>query len=140
MVTPGQNSGVMFFVTEANDATYHSGPEYQVLDNSRHPDGKDPLTSAGACYALYAPAKDVTRPVGQWNEGRITVDASRRVEHWLNGTRTVQYQMGSPEWNTLVAASKFKEWPPFGLATRGHIAIQEHGGRVAFRNLRIKGQ
>ena len=140
MVTPGQNSGVMFFVTEANEATYMSGPEYQVLDNALHPDGKDPLTSAAACYALYAPPKDVTRPVGQWNEGRIVVDASRRVEHWLNGTRTVQYQMGSPEWNKLVAASKFKDWPPFGLATRGHLAIQEHGGHVAFRNLRIKAQ
>lgn len=140
MVTPGQNSGVMFFVTEANEATYHSGPEYQVLDNALHPDGKDPLTSAGSCYALYAPPKDVTRRVGTWNEGRIVVDAARRVEHWLNGTRTAQYQMGSPAWNTLVAASKFKEWPPFGLATRGHLAIQEHGGRVAFRSLRIKAQ
>ena len=140
MVTPGQNSGVMFFVTEANESTYNSGPEYQVLDNAVHADGKDPLTSAAACYALYAPPKDFTRPVGQWNEGRIVVDAARNVEHWLNGTRVVRYQMGSPEWNKLVAASKFSEWPPFGLARRGHLAIQEHGGRVAFRNLKIKTQ
>jgi hypothetical protein len=139
-VTPGANSGVMFFVTEANEATYHSGPEYQILDNGLHADGKDVFTSAAACYALYAPPKDVTRPVGQWNEGRIVVDASRRVEHWLNGTRTVQYQIGTPEWNTLVAASKFKEWPPFGLARLGHLVLQEHDSRVAFRNLKIKPQ
>ena len=69
MVTPGQNSGVMFFVTEANESTYNSGPEYQVLDNAVHADGKDPLTSAAACYALYAPPKDFTT---RWRLCRIS--------------------------------------------------------------------
>src|SRR4030095_8858697 len=66
-ISPGGNSGIMYRVTEAADRTYETGPEMQVLDNARHPDGKNPLTSAGSDYALYAPARDVTRPVGEWN-------------------------------------------------------------------------
>jgi hypothetical protein len=137
MVTPGANSGVMFNVTEEGAATYDTGPEYQILDNARHADGKNPLTSAGALYALYAPVKDATRPVGTWNEGRILI-RNGRGEHWLNGERVVEFQLGSPDWDTRVAASKFGVVPTFGKARRGHLAIQEHGARVAFRNLKIR--
>ena len=137
MVTPGANSGIMYYVTEEGGATYDSGPEYQILDNARHADGKNPLTSAGACYALYAPPKDVTRPVGSWNEARIVFQTGRG-EHWLNGEKVVEFQLGSPDWDARVAASKFGIVPTFGKARRGHLAIQEHGARVAFRNLKIK--
>ena len=137
LVTPGANSGIMYNVTEEGAATYDTGPEYQILDNARHADGKNPLTSAGASYALYAPAKDVTRPVGSWNEGRIVIQKGH-VEHWLNGEKTADFQLGSPDWDKRVAASKFGIVPTFGKARRGHLAIQEHGARVAFRNLKIK--
>ena len=137
MVAAGANSGVMFRVTEAEDETYMTGPEYQILDNAGHADGKSPITSAASCYALYPPPKDVTRPVGAWNEGRIVITGNH-VEHWLNGERMVTYDLGSAEWNAKVAASKFKDWANFGKAARGHLALQQHGGKVAFRNLKIK--
>ena len=136
-IAPGGNSGVMFYVTEDGEATYHSGPEYQVLDNGAHADGKSALTSSGSCYALYAPPRDVTRPIGEWNQGRI-VAIGGKVEHWLNGEKVVEYDLNSAEWKAKVAGSKFDEWKQFGTTRRGHIALQEHGSRVAYRNLKIK--
>ena len=136
-IPAGSNSGVMFYVTEEGDATYHSGPEYQVLDNARHPDGKNPLTTAGACYALYAPTRDVTRPIGEWNEGRIIINKGK-VQHWLNGEKVVEYDMNSDEWKAKVLGSKFKEWPIFGVARKGHLALQQHGGPISYRNLKIR--
>ena len=72
-VTPAGNSGIFFHVTETKPRTYETGPEFQVLDNAGHQDGKKPVTSAGSNYALHAPVKDVTKPLGEWNEARITV-------------------------------------------------------------------
>ena len=136
-VPPGGNSGIMFRVTENAAETYHTGPEFQILDNARHRDGKDPLTSAGACYALYAPSKDVTRPVGTWNHVRLVADGFA-IQHWLNDVMVVKYDMDSPDWREKVAASKFKEWPTFGRSLTGHIVLQDHGDRVAFRNIKIR--
>lgn len=134
---PGGNSGVMFRVTEALDRTYLSGPEYQLLDNARHADGKDPLTTAASNYAMHAPARDATRPVGEWNTGRLVVNGEH-VEHWLNGEQVVEYTLHSPDWTQRMLASKFRDWPRYGREPRGHIALQEHGARVQFRNLRLR--
>jgi hypothetical protein len=136
-IPEGGNSGVMYRVSEEGESTYHTGPEVQILDNHRHRDGKNPLTSAGSCYALYAPTKDVTRPIGSWNELRLVVKGNH-VEHWLNGDKIVEYEISSPDWKARVAGSKFKEWPKFGTFPRGHIALQEHGNRVEFRNIKIR--
>jgi hypothetical protein len=136
-ISPGGNSGVMYRVSEDGEASYYTGPEVQVLDNHKHPDGKSPLTSAGSCFGLYAPSKDVTRPVGSWNELRLVVRGNR-VEHWLNGEKVVQYELFSADWNQRVEGSKFKQWPKFGRIPRGHIALQEHGNRVEFRNIKIR--
>ena len=136
-ISPGGNSGIMYRVTEAADQTYETGPEMQVLDNGRHPDGKNPLTSAGSDYALYAPARDVTRPVGEWNAVRIVMRGNH-VEHWLNGEKVVEYELGSPDWEAKVKGSKFAEWPGYGRAPRGHIALQDHGNRVWYRNVKIR--
>lgn len=136
-VPPAGNSGIMFRVNESFDATYHTGPEYQILDNTLHADGKSPLTSAGANYALHAPARDASRPVGEWNQGRLVVNGNN-VQHWLNGEKVVDYTLGTPEWSALVKASKFNEWLRYGREPRGHLVIQDHGDRVQFRNLRIK--
>jgi hypothetical protein len=137
-VTPGANSGVMYHVSEGEDAPYFTGPEYQVLDNKRHPDGRSRLTSAASCYALYPPNQDVTKPVGEWNQGRIVVDRFGHVEHWLNGTKVVSYDLGSDDWNERVAKSKFKAWKKFGTLKRGRIDLQDHGDEVAYRNIKIK--
>ncbi len=136
-VAPKGNSGIFYRASESEPAIYHSAPEYQVLDNLGHPDGKDAKTSASAAYGLFAPAKSVARPAGQWNSARI-VARGAHVEHWLNGEKVVEYALWSPAWKALVAASKFKEWPAYGQARTGHIGLQDHGDEVAYRNIRIK--
>jgi hypothetical protein len=139
-ISKNGNSGVFYLVQEAPELrnTYNSGPEYQVLDNAGHPDAKNgPDRHAGANYALQAPSKDVTRPVGEWNEGRI-VKRGAHVEHWLNGEKVVEYELWSDEWKALVAKSKFNAMPAYAKAKKGHLALQDHGDEVAFRNLKIK--
>jgi hypothetical protein len=136
-VGPSGNSGIFFGIIEGNERTYESGPEMQVLDNAGHRDGRNPLTSAGSNYGLHAPLEDVTRPVGEWNEARILREGNR-VEHWLNGTKVVEYELGTDEWKAMVAETKFTEWPDYGLHHEGHIGIQDHGDPVHFRNIRIR--
>lgn len=136
-VAEGGNSGIMYHVTEAAAATYITGPEMQVLDDARHADGRSPLTSAGACFALYPAAPGAVKPAGEWNAVRLVV-AGPRVEHWLNGVLVTAYELWSEDWNARVRGSKFADWPGFGAATRGHIALQDHGDRVAYRNIRIR--
>lgn len=137
-VSPGANSGVMYRVSEEFAAPYESGPEYQVLDDARHADGKNPKTSAAALYALIAcNASKATKPVGEWNKGRIVVRANH-VEHWLNGARVVEYDFNGPALASLVAESKFKAWPGFAKQAAGHICLQDHGDEVWYRNIRIR--
>ena len=136
-VEKGGNSGVFFRVTEATDRVWHSGPEYQVLHNAGHADGANPLTSAGSDYALHAPVRDVTRPLGEWNTARLLVRGAQ-VEHWMNGVKLLEYELGSADWQRRVEASKFASLPRFGREPSGHIAIQDHGDPVAYRNLKIR--
>lgn len=136
-VTPGANSGVMYRISEEEDAPFFTGPEYQILDNKLHPDGKKKETSAASCYALYAPSKDATRPVGEWNQAVIKVHGDH-VEHWLNGVKVVEYTFGSSDWNKRVTASKFHEWKKFGTVKKGLIDLQDHGDDVAYRSIKIR--
>lgn len=139
-ISKGGNSGIFFHVVEDPkfDAVYLTGPEMQVLDNKGHSDGRLPLTSAGSDFAVHAPSKDVTKPVGQWNKVKLVVKGSH-VEHWLNGTKLLEYELWSDDWKQRVAASKFKTLAPqFGMAKTGHIALQDHGDWVSFRNIKIK--
>jgi hypothetical protein len=136
-VPRGGNSGVMFHVSEDYEATYHTGPEYQILDDAVHADGKNPLTSAGSNYALHARTVAASKPVGEWNQSRLLVNRAH-VEHWLNGIKVVEYELWTPEWAALVAGSKFKEWPDYGKKTTGHLVLQDHGDRVQYRNLRVR--
>jgi hypothetical protein len=136
-VARGGNSGVMFRVTEDDSSTYRSGPEMQVLDDAGHADGRSRLTAAGSNYALHAAPAGVVKPAGEWNHARLIARGSH-VEHWLNGQKVVEYELWSPEWEALVKASKFAAWPGYGRARRGHIALQDHGDWVAYRNIRIR--
>lgn len=136
-VEPGSNSGVMYRVSLGDRAPYFSGPEYQILDDERHRDGKNPLTSAGSLYALYAPQDKKLMKVGEWNTGKIVLDGSR-VEHWLNGKKVVEADLASKEWQEKVAASKFAKWEKFGKNSSGHIVLQDHGDKVWYRNIEIK--
>lgn len=136
-IAEGGNSGIMYHVTEDAEQTYMTGPEMQVLDDAGHGDGQARLTAAGACYALYPAPAGAVRPAGEWNAVRLLVNGPH-VEHWLNGVKVVEYELWSDDWNARVTASKFAEWPGFGEARRGHIALQDHGNRVAYRNIRIR--
>ncbi|HEY7897721.1 MAG TPA: DUF1080 domain-containing protein [Gemmatimonadaceae bacterium] len=135
---PGGNGGVMYRVTEEYDHPYWSGPEYQLLDDARHPDGKSRLTAAGADYALYPSPAGVVKPADQWNSSLIVVQGNH-VQHWMNGQKLLEYDLLSPDWAAKVKASKFGAWPNYGRATSGYIAIQgDHDGVLAMRNIKIR--
>jgi hypothetical protein len=139
-IAPGGNSGVMYFVRETPDAQapWHTGPELQILDNAGHPDGKNgPERQAGALYDLVPAAKDVTRPVGQWNEARVVVKDGR-IEHWLNGSLVVSTPWGEDQWAARVRDSKFAAMAEFGKVAEGRIALQDHGDKVWYRNIKLR--
>ncbi len=136
-VAPGSNSGIMYFVTEEQDAPYMTGPEYQILDNAKHPDGRRKITSAASVYALYPPSRDVTRPVGEWNDTKI-ISRDGKVEHWLNGEKVAEYDRNSEEWQAKVKASKFASMPHFAKPQKGHLCLQDHGDPVYYRSIRIR--
>jgi hypothetical protein len=136
-VAPGANSGVMCLVNPKGVEPYHTGPEYQVLDNAIHKDGKNPLTSAGSIYALYPPTEAAAKPAGQWNSGAIRLEGGR-LQHFLNGKLVAEAQVGGDDWNQRVAGSKFSAWPGFGKEREGCIVLQDHGDEVWFRNVRIR--
>ena len=132
------NSGVFFHVNEAaGNAIYESGPEYQLLDDIGWPTKLDASQYSGANYAMNAPANAKTKPLNEFNETRIIVKDSH-VEHWLNGTKVVDYELWTDEWKKDVLNSKWKDHPNYGLYKKGHIGLQDHGGLTMFRNIKIK--
>jgi hypothetical protein len=133
----GGNSGIFFHAVPEGEEIWHSAPEMQILDNARHKDGAVPETSAGSNYALHAPARDVTKPIGEWNDVRLVVKGPH-VEHWLNGVKLLVYQLWSPDWEARVKKSKFGKIPLYGRAKTGHIGLQDHGDPVWFRNIKIR--
>ena len=136
-IAPAGNSGIFYRGTEEYPELYWSAAEMQVLDDDAHPDNQDRLTSAGSAYALYPAPAGVVRPAGEWNATRI-IARGHHVEHWMNGVKIVEYEIDSPEWIAKVAASKFRSWPNFGKAPRGHIGVQVHGNSVWYRSVRIR--
>ena len=137
LVGPGGNSGVLVRAVEGQEEVYHGAPEMQILDDAGHPDGRSPLTSAGSNYGLHGAPRGIVKSAGEWNSSRIVV-VNNQVEHWLNGDKVVEYELGSADWLRRVANSKFAQWPEYGRASRGHIGIQDHGDRVSFRNLKVR--
>src|SRR5882672_2658389 len=134
----GGNSGLFYRGTREYDHVYWSGPEYQLLDDANAPDGKSRLTAAAAAYALYGAPAGIVLPFDQWNKTRLVVKGNH-VVHWLNGRKVVDYELKSADWKSRVEASKFAEYPNYGLATTGLIGLQgDHPGALAVRNIRIR--
>lgn len=142
-VTPGANSGVKYNVSEefslANASNHAAlGFEYQVLDDSLSDDNKIPSHRAGSLYDLIPPsAAKHLAPVGQWNRSRI-VFRGNHGEHWLNGARIVEYELGSPRMDSLLARSKYARIRGFAERRTGHIILQDHGDEVFYRDIKIR--
>lgn len=136
-IAPKKNSGIIYMVTEENTATFESGPEYQLIDDIGYPAKLSDKQLSGANYDMHAPTAKVARPAGEFNQTKIVINKGH-VEHWLNGTKVVDYQLGTPEWEQLKASSKWKDVKSYGMSKSGHIALQDHGGGVAFKNIKLK--
>ncbi len=138
-IQPCGNSGIMFNVVEADSLEYawNTGPEMQVLDNECHPDAKIVKHRAGDLYDMISCSKETVKPAGEWNDVRLISDHGK-VAFWLNGENVVSFAIDTPEWDTLIANSKFKDMDRFGKARRGHISLQDHGDKVWYRNIKIR--
>ncbi|MBU0639387.1 MAG: DUF1080 domain-containing protein [Planctomycetes bacterium] len=132
------NSGIMYRVTEKHGTSWQTGPEYQIFDDAGHGAAPTDAHSAGAMYDLYAPSgKKAVVPAGQFNRTRIRIK-DNLLTHWLNGVKVVECRLDSADWKERVAKSKFAQYEGFGVQPRGHIALQDHGDDVWFRNIRIR--
>ena len=138
-VGPGSNSGLKYFVTENRDAAI--GHEYQIIDDERHEDAKvaGGERQTASFYDVRAASSHPTRPIGEWNRSRVLVTGNH-VEHWLNGVKVLEYELGSPAMAAAVEDSKFTGIAGFGTRVKGHILLQDHGEAVCFRSIKIKGK
>ncbi|MEO5712339.1 MAG: DUF1080 domain-containing protein [Luteolibacter sp.] len=142
-ITPGANSGIKTFVDPGLNQGKGSsiGPEFQILDDERHPDaklGRDGNRTIGSLYDMKtASATKKVMPVGEWNHARI-LSKDKQLTFWLNGGKTIDIERGSKEWRDLVAISKHKVWPNFGELPEGHVLLQDHGNQVFYQNIKIR--
>jgi hypothetical protein len=139
-ISEAGNSGIMFHVTDAGNAVWATGPEFQLEDNAK---AKDPIR-CGWLYALYEPpldpatgkTLDATKPAGQWNQVRLVI-SPEKCEHYINGVKYFEYVLGSQDFKDRVAKSKFRSMPKFAKADSGYISLQGDHGQVAFRNIKL---
>jgi cytochrome c len=133
------NSGIMYNVVESSEYQYpyQTGPEMQILDDVCHPDTKYPTHRAGDLYDMIETKYVTVNPAGEWNTAKI-ISNNGQVEFWLNGYKVVDFEMHNDAWNEMVKNSKFKDMPAFGKARKGHIALQDHGDPIFFKNLKIR--
>ena len=143
-VSKGGNSGVFYYVVEKSAHQSHNGnspnwldnPEMQILDDIGFNDTAA-VRSAGSLYDLIAPANKVLKPVGEFNNSRLIVDHGH-VEHWLNGIKVVEYDLGSPALKELISKSKFRNNPDFAQSEDGYIMFQHHGQKVWLKNIKVR--
>jgi len=140
-ISEGGNSGIFYLARELEgEPIWKSSPEYQVLDNEKHLDaqlGKDGNRQSGSLYDLIPAKPQNAKPAGEWNTAEIMVYQGT-VIHKQNGEVVLEYHLGTPEWEEMIANSKFSEFPEFGKYLEGYIGLQDHGNDVWYRNIMIK--
>jgi hypothetical protein len=136
-IAPAGNNGVKYFVTEQRPSA--PGHEYQMIDDATNPDGKvSPKRVTASFYDVLAPeANRPVKPAGEWNHSRIVVQGNH-VEHWLNGKKVLEYELGSESVKAGLAESKFKNLPDFGTKIAGHIMLTYHNDECWYRNIKIR--
>ena len=137
-IMPQSQSGIFFHVQEGIvNAIYESGPKYQLTDDRGWVQELKEVQHAGAAWELYAPDNVKLVSDGEWNKTRLIVKGPK-VEHWLNGTKVLEYELWSDDWHEHVKNSKWRHMPHYGSAKKGHIGLQDHGGLTMFRNIKIR--
>ena len=136
-VAVGGNNGVKYLVTEERPGA--PGHEYQMVDDQRHPDAAKGLKRVTASFYAVLPVPETrpSKPAGEWNRSRVTV-LGNHVEHWLNGAKVVEYELGSDALKAAIGESKFKDAVGFGTKIKGHIMLTDHGDECWFRNIKIR--
>lgn len=143
-LTDSANTGIKYFVSpleSENGSISLNGPEYQIIDDFKHEsvkDGISPETSTASLYLLYEPEGKVLHEIGEWNQVKIVANGAH-VEHWLNGTKVLEYERGSADFRARVADTKFNDYrTPYGESEYGHILLQDHNDEAHFRNIKIR--
>lgn len=133
------NSGIFFNVRESADlaAVYHTGPEYQLVDDEGYGSQLEDWQMTGGNYAMHPPKIQAYKPQGSYNHSRLIVEDGK-VQHWLNDRQVVRYELWTPEWEALKDAGKWKDYPEYGMYKSGHIALQDHGNEISFRNIKLR--
>jgi hypothetical protein len=140
MLTDTANSGILYRVVEMeNTPIWHNAPEFQLLDDETYVamGGITPMQLTAANYDMHVASGDYSNPIGGWNTASVKIQ-DNTVEHWLNGQKTVEYELGSEDWTTRYRKSKFSEYPGYGMTKMGHIGLQDHGHTVKFRNIKVR--
>lgn len=136
-IAPKGNSGIMYHVTEEQNAAYLTGPEYQLIDDEGYPGKLEDWQKTGADYAMYTAATNAAKPVGEYNTTKIVVKGPHR-EHWLNGVKVLEFEAWSDDWKKRKSEGKWKDTPSYGMAKKGYICLQDHGSGVWFKNIKMR--
>lgn len=136
-VIKAANSGLVYRANEEHGAAYESASEYQLIDDIGYPGKLENWQNSGADYDMHPPVKIASKPAGEYNHSVIKAKG-KHIEHWLNGIKVADYEIGTPEWFALREKSKWKDIKGWGENTKGHICLQDHGGGIWFKNLKIR--
>jgi hypothetical protein len=136
-VAKSANSGLLYHVLETKPSSYETGPEYQMIDDQGYDEKLEDWQKSGADYAMHPPSSMATKPAGEYNHTLLIVKGAH-VQHWLNGVKVADFEAWGPEWQKLKASGKWKDYPDYGVSKTGLIALQDHGGGIWFKNIKLR--